>query len=48
MPYDQSRIIEQAKFTYSSGGKVFEKQKKTIEQQRKKCVEASEVLKPDI
>ena len=26
-PYDQSRIIEQAKFTYSLHGKVFEKQK---------------------
>ena len=35
-PYDQSRIIEQAKFTYSLRGKVFEKQKKTIEQQGKK------------
>ena len=28
---DQSRIIEQAKFTYSSLGKAFEKQTKTIE-----------------
>ena len=27
---DQSRIIEQAKFTYSPLGKVFEKQTKTI------------------
>ena len=28
---DQSRIIEQAKFTYSPPGKAFEKQTKTIE-----------------
>ena len=31
LPSDQSGIIEQAKFTYSSLGKVFEKQIKTIE-----------------
>ena len=30
---DQSRIIEQAKFTYSSLGKAFEKQIKTNEDQ---------------
>ena len=30
LPSDQSRIIEQAKFTYSPWGKVFEKQRKTI------------------
>ena len=33
LPSDQSGIIEQAKFTYSSLGKVFEKQIKTIEDQ---------------
>ena len=33
LPSDQSGIIEQAKFTYSSLGKVFEKQIKTIENQ---------------
>ena len=40
---DQSRIIEQAKFTYSPLCKAFEKQIKTIEEQGKKQVEA---LKP--
>ena len=46
LPSDQNRIIEQAKFTYSPLGKAFEKQIKTIEEQRKKQVEALEVLKP--
>ena len=31
LPSGQSRIIEQAKFTYSPLGKAFEKQIKTIE-----------------
>ena len=31
LPFDQSIIIEQAKFTYSPLGKAFEKQIKTIE-----------------
>ena len=48
LPSDQSRIIEQAKFTYSPLGKVFEIQTKTIEEQEKKHVEALEVLKPSI
>ena len=43
---DQSRIIEQAVFTYSSLSKSFEKQIKTIEEQGKNQVEALEVLKP--
>ena len=43
----QSRIIEQAKFTYSPLGKAFEKQIKTIAEQAKKQVEALEVLKPN-
>ena len=30
LPYDQSRIIEQAKFTYSPLGKALEKQTETI------------------
>ena len=34
---DQSRIIEQAKFTYSPLGKAFQKQIKTIEDQGKKA-----------
>ena len=33
MPPDQSRIIEQAKFTYSTLEKGFEKQIKTIKDQ---------------
>ena len=33
---DQSRIIEQAKFTYSSFGEDLEKQTKTIEEQGEK------------
>ena len=32
LPSDQSRIIEQAKFTYSPLGKAFEKQTKAIEE----------------
>ena len=39
-------MIEQAKFTYSPLGKAFEKQIKTIEDQRKKQVEALANLKP--
>ena len=35
LPSDQSSIIEQANFTYSSLGKTFEKQIKTIEGLRK-------------
>ena len=36
LPSDQSRIIEQDKFTYSPLGKAFEKQIKIIEDQRNK------------
>ena len=43
----QSRIIEHAKFTYSSLGKALEKQTKTIEDQGKKQIDALKVLKPD-
>ena len=46
MPSNQQHIIEQAKFTYSPLGKAFEKQRKTIEDQGKKQVEALEDLKP--
>ena len=35
LPFDQSRIIEQAKFTYSPLGKAFEKQTKMVEKQGK-------------
>ena len=45
---DQSRIVEQAKFTYSPLSKAFEKQIETIEEHGKKQVEALEVLKHNI
>ena len=44
---DQSRIIEQAKFTYFSLGKAFKKQIKTTGNQRRKQVEALKLLKPE-
>ena len=44
---DQSRILEQANFTYSPWGKAFEIQIKTIEEQGRKQVVALEVLKPE-
>ena len=40
LPSNQQQIIQQAKFTYSSLGKAFEKQIKTIEDQGKKQVKA--------
>ena len=46
LPSNQQQIIEQAKFTYSPLGKAFEKQTKTIEDQRKKQVDALKSLKP--
>ena len=46
-PSDQSRIIEQAKFTFSPLGKAFEKQIKTIDELRRKQAEALEVLKSE-
>ena len=45
LPSNKQQIIEQAKFEYSRLGKAFEKQVKTIEDQRKKQIEASENLK---
>ena len=45
LPSDQSRIIEQAKFTYSPLGKAFEKQI-IIEDQGIKQVEVLKALKP--
>ena len=36
LPSDQSKIIQQAKFTYSPLRKAFEKQIKTIKEQGKK------------
>ena len=46
LPSNQQQIIEQAKFTYSSLRKAFEKQIKTIEDQSQKQVKALENLKP--
>ena len=40
LPSNQQQIIEQAKFTYSPLGKVFEKQIKTIEDQGEKQIKA--------
>ena len=37
---NQQQIIEQAKFTYSPLGKAFEKQKKAIEDQGEKQIDA--------
>ena len=45
-PSNQQQIIEQTKFMYSSLGKSFDKQIKTIEDQGKKQVDALENLKP--
>ena len=45
LPSNQQQIIEQAKFTYSSLGKAFEKQTKTIDDQGEKQVEALGNLK---
>ena len=47
LPYDKSRIIEQAKFTYSPLGKAFEKQVKTIEDQEIKQFQTLKALKPE-
>ena len=47
MPPDQSRTIEQAKFTYTPLEKAFEKQIKTIEEQGQKQIKTLEVLKPE-
>ena len=45
LPSNQKQIIEQAKFTYSPLGKVFEKQIKTIEDQGEKQIKALEGFK---
>ena len=47
LSYDKSRIIEQAKFTYSPLGKAFEKQVKTIEDQEIKQFQTLKALKPE-
>ena len=40
LPSNQKQIIEQAKFTYSPLGKAFEKQIKTIEDQKEQQIKA--------
>ena len=40
LPSNQQQVIEQAKFNYSPLGKAFEKQTKTIKDQREKQVNA--------
>ena len=45
LPSNQQQIIEQAKFIYSPLGKAFEKQIKTIEDQREKQIDALKDLK---
>ena len=40
LPSNQQQIIEQARFTYSSLGKAFEKQTKTIKDQEEKQIKA--------
>ena len=47
LPFDQSRITEKAKFTYSPLGETFEKQIKTIEDQEIKQVEDLKALKAE-
>ena len=47
LPWDQRRMIEKAKFTYSAFGKALEKQRKTIKDQRIKQAEAWKALKPE-
>ena len=45
---DQSRIIEEAKFTYSPLSKAFEKQIKTIEDQGEKQIKATKDNKKEL
>ena len=47
LPSTQQQIIQQIKFTYSTLGKAFDKQIKTIEDQGKKQVDALNTLKSD-
>ena len=47
LPSDKCRIIERAKPTYSSLGKAFEKQRKTIEDQGIKQAEVLKSSKPE-
>ena len=40
LPFNQKQIVEEAKLIYSPLGKAFEKQKKTMEDQGKKQIDA--------
>ena len=42
LPFNKKQITEQVKFTYSSLGKAFEKQRKTIEDQGEKQIKSIE------
>ena len=44
LPFNQSQMIEQAKFTYSLPGKAFEKQTKTNEAQEEKQAKSLDSL----
>ena len=46
MPFDQSRIIDQARFTYYPLGQAFEKTIKTVKDRIIKQVEELKALKP--
>ena len=46
LPSNKQQMVEQAKFTYSPLGKAFEKQTKTIKDQREKQADALKSLKP--
>ena len=48
MPSNQQQIIEQDKFTYSPLGKAFEKQTKTIKDQREKQLKAIQYNKEQL
>ena len=48
LPPDQSRITEQAKFTYFPSGKTSEKQAKTIKNQGEKQIKAIEYNKKQL
>ena len=43
LPYTEQQMIEQAKFTYTPLGNDFEKQTKTIEDQREKQIKAIKI-----
>ena len=46
LPSNEKQVTEQPKFTYSSLGKAFKKQRKTIEDRGEKRIKALKDLKP--